>query len=390
MGGSRGVVTALLVLGIFAAGAAPGAVYCPRREGFAATLLFPYFEVDLDGTRTTLLAIGNSNRANAAFTPSPDHALVRVTLWTDWAIPTLSFDLYLRRGAVQTINLRDIFLTGSVPVTHPPPGVFPGCGSTLGGQLAVPSTLQTQHTGRPTFNFCFASPRSDTTLATGYATVDVVNRCSESGTNPTRPNYFGTVISPASNDNRLFGDFMLVDPTQNFASGQQAVALHASRSAFGAGDYTFYGRYVGFRGTDKRRPLSSTWGARYLTGGAFDGGTQLLVWRDTKSASTAARACGGAPGWAPLGEANVVAIDEQGARRSLGTPSEFFDVATQRVDVRSALHPPADFGWLSLSLAHRNGSQAQAWVGTVASAQNRFSAGFSATPLIHDPCSMRP
>jgi hypothetical protein len=75
----------------------------------AATLLLPYFEVDLnnpDGI-TTLFSINNA---------SASAALAHVVLWTDYSIPTLDFDVYLTGYDVQTINLRDIF-NGILPRT---------------------------------------------------------------------------------------------------------------------------------------------------------------------------------------------------------------------------------------------------------------------------------
>src|SRR4051812_3393889 len=65
----------------------------------AATLLLPYFEVDLDDLdgETTLFTVTNvADRAQ----------IVRVTLWTDYAYPVVSFDVYLTGYDVQAINLR--------------------------------------------------------------------------------------------------------------------------------------------------------------------------------------------------------------------------------------------------------------------------------------------
>src|SRR4029077_9531384 len=68
----------------------------------AATLLLPYFEVDLNSptARTTLMSINNaSDRA----------VLAHVVLWTDLGVPTLAFDIYLTGLDVQTPNLPDVF-----------------------------------------------------------------------------------------------------------------------------------------------------------------------------------------------------------------------------------------------------------------------------------------
>src|ERR1041385_4376142 len=70
----------------------------------AATLLLPYFEVDFNSpatiARTTLFVIQNT-------TATPQ--IVRVTLWTDWAYPMLTFNIFLTGYDVQGINLYDIF-----------------------------------------------------------------------------------------------------------------------------------------------------------------------------------------------------------------------------------------------------------------------------------------
>src|SRR5712691_1669776 len=56
----------------------------------AATLLLPYFEVDLsskpDLARTTVFSVTNV---------SPIPQIARVTVWTDWAYPVIGFSLFL-------------------------------------------------------------------------------------------------------------------------------------------------------------------------------------------------------------------------------------------------------------------------------------------------------
>jgi hypothetical protein len=76
----------------------------------AATLLLPYFEVDIANSNgvTTLFSINNAS--NLAI-------LAHVTVWTDQSVPALDFDVYLTGFDVQKINLRDIFVNGNLPVT---------------------------------------------------------------------------------------------------------------------------------------------------------------------------------------------------------------------------------------------------------------------------------
>src|SRR5947199_4607116 len=75
----------------------------------AATLLVPYFEVDLGNPNgiTTLFSVNNA---------SATAVVAHVTVWTDQSIPTLDFDIYLTGYDVQTINIRDIF-NGILPRT---------------------------------------------------------------------------------------------------------------------------------------------------------------------------------------------------------------------------------------------------------------------------------
>src|SRR6185503_16118251 len=87
----------------------------------AATLLLPYFEVDLDNANgvTTLFSINNASATSQ---------LAHVTVWSEASIPVLDFDVYLTGYDVQTFNLRDILVNGVLPQTgfalnNPPNGV---------------------------------------------------------------------------------------------------------------------------------------------------------------------------------------------------------------------------------------------------------------------------
>ncbi len=100
--------TRLALLGILTAGLAAQASAglasssCSSGASPAATLLVPYFEVDLTSTSglTTLLAVTNAGAQST---------LAHVVVWTDWGVPTLKFDLFLAANDVQSINLRDLF-----------------------------------------------------------------------------------------------------------------------------------------------------------------------------------------------------------------------------------------------------------------------------------------
>src|ERR1700686_1056182 len=84
---------------------------CDIKVGPAATLLLPYFEVDLDlpgyqpTDQTTLFTITNVSRYSQ---------IAHVTLWTDWGFPVLTFNIFLTGYDAQSINLKDILVSGIV------------------------------------------------------------------------------------------------------------------------------------------------------------------------------------------------------------------------------------------------------------------------------------
>ncbi len=403
-----------LLLMVASAASAPAGVLegnCRVANQPAATLLIPYFEVDLgDPTgQTTLVSINNA---------SVRPIVARVVLWTDWSVPTLAFDVYLTGYDVQTLNLRDL-LQGSLPATGPeitPAGplsddnvLFVGCGNAgTAGIAAQPdatqiSWLRAAHTGQPvpatsaatSAPTCAGSNSAGSNVATGYVTVDAVNRCTPNtvGTKtntPAHSTYFakgGTGL--ASDANVLWGDYHYVNSKRNTSDSQTAVPIVADPDFFHAGDYTFYGRYVSFDGRDDRIPLSSLYYARYLNGGPFSGGTELIVWRDNRTATVAAGACGTAPSWAPLGEMQLVIFDEaENPTEIIG--GNAFPLTTQKVHVGgSALEVPEPFGFMMIDLWHGDSSHAQGWVSVIMSAEGRFSTGYEAMRA-DDLCNFGP
>ena len=362
----------------------------------AATLLIPYFEVDLADMagQTTLVAINNA---------SAKPALARVVLWTDWGVPTLAFDVYLTGYDVQTLNVRDLF-QGQLPVTGP--GVsnvgllsdsnvlFAGCGNTgAAGVATAPSgtdltRLRQAHTGQAvaagSVTQCAGSGAAGPNVATGYITIDAVNRCTPStlgstANTPAEAAYFGKGgTGLASDANVLWGDYYYINSRRNTSDSQTAVAIVADADVFKAGDYTFYGRYSGFDSRDDRAPLSSLYYVRYVDGGAFSGGTDLVVWRDNRKSAAASRACGTRPEWAPLGEMQLLVFDEEENPKEV-LNSNAFPLLTQKVHVGGSPLPVANpFGWLMLDLWHKDSTHAQAWVSVNMTAEGRFSVGHEA------------
>lgn len=79
----------------------------------AATLLIPYFEVDVEApantARTTIFTVTNVTR---------EAQIAKITLWTDLDYPILTFPLFLTGYDTTSINLYDV-LAGRRPADRP-------------------------------------------------------------------------------------------------------------------------------------------------------------------------------------------------------------------------------------------------------------------------------
>jgi hypothetical protein len=408
----------LLVAFLLVAAAPVAAVIGTIDDVPAATLLLPYFEVDLGNPNgaTTMFSINNA---------APSAAVAHVTLWTDESIPTLDFDVYLTGYDVQTFNIRDIF-NGHLPITADagadpkdtisPQGPlsqdinFPSSSGPCAFPYSDPafsSTLVTHlrnaHTGLSSTLFsnrCAGAFYGDN-IARGYITVDSVKTCTLLF--PSDSGYFTNV---ADQRNILWGDYFYINPGENFAAGETLVHIEACSvepppsegltgrndpCPFGPSAYTFYGRYAGI--ADQREPLATTFATRYLNGGSFTGGTDLLVWRDSKLANPQPFTCGQNASWFPLTQTDVVSFDEQEQVEFLCTEgAACFPLEAQRILVEGGnliaadMNPPSPFGWLYLNLNHTVANDpfpgvAQAWVTTAMSAEGRFEIGYDAIQL---------
>ncbi|HEX9943399.1 MAG TPA: hypothetical protein VGG03_15390 [Thermoanaerobaculia bacterium] len=414
---------ALTVLLLLSWAAPAAAATCIIEETPAATLLLPYFEVDLNNPNglTTLFSMNNASAAAV---------LAHVVIWSDLAVPVLGFNVYLTGYDVQTINLRDILISGALPPTASsgqdpsdnisPQGVFSqdrdfaSCAGVL-PPSNLPDNfiqhLQLALTGRPSpvlDNRCAGRNLGDN-IARGYVTVDVVSNCTLRF--PGDAGYFAAGgTGDATNQNELWGDYFYVNPGESFAQGETLVHIQADASnpeLSTAGQYTFYGRYVGWSAADNRQPLSTNFAVRFLNGGLFSGGSSLVVWRDPKinqQAFVCPAILGIRPPWFPLNpEARLaVVFDEQEQPLFLQepiidpqpSPPTFvpFPAAAQRTRVGgTALPVPFQFGWLYLNLNDsvvvagpnppEDPAAAQAWVTVIMDANGRFSVGFEAIKL---------
>ena len=248
-----------LTLACLLTGSLPStAEICELYDVPAATLLLPYFEVDLGDVNgvTTLFSINNA---------AASAALVQVTVWTDQSIPTLGFNIYLTGYDVQTISVRDLF-NGNLPRTadrgadpsdalspSPPPGstqaanVSPFTGSFTPGRATEfdfsgsvgpcfdpyinpvldtfrVTNLRAAHTGRnaPAYGGCLGANHGDN-IARGYITVDSVTQCNL--LLPISAAYFSSGVPDTRNI--LWGDYFYINPAQNFAQGETLVHIES-------------------------------------------------------------------------------------------------------------------------------------------------------------------
>src|SRR5205823_14706827 len=135
--------------------------------------------------------------------------IARVTLWTDWAYPMLTFNVFLTGYDVQSINLYDLFARGAIAGTsnktqpgilsfgndqnpHFLPDAIATCADNPGAPyMALLQELRSAFTtGKIAAPGCATVNRVGGTHpnAIGYATVDVVANCN--ATSPLAAEYF--------------------------------------------------------------------------------------------------------------------------------------------------------------------------------------------------------
>lgn len=287
----------LLLLGLLPtlAVVAPGQALepCPTGPRPAATLLFPFFEVEaIDGAqrkgKNTLISINNDSK---------EPVLAHVVVWSKTGsifnsgsnsagpkspptnidpTPVLDFTLFLEGEGVQSLNLRHLLVDGRIPTTGADLDItsFPSCSPPLAipdldlATLAV--ILDALSVPRPIF-----SPPLPPLLE-GFITVDVLNDCSDVLHSPFDDGYFETGgAGLASNANVLWGDYLFVDGNvPSSAFGFPAAAIVADPSRFEAGLTESF--YRGF--ASDRLPLNTGFRTRFLNGGALRTRTEMILW----------------------------------------------------------------------------------------------------------------
>jgi hypothetical protein len=413
----RRLAVAVVILGLVGATGPAAAVIGAMDEIPAATLLVPYFEVSLDADGvTTLFAINNA--ASSA-------VLTNVTVWSDQGVVVLNFQCYLTGFDVVTMNLRDVLVHGRLcrtasdgqdPVdTISPQGLISedvnvaSCTGVLPYPDVALDAAERAHVQAwllgnmsPATGNCAAANIDGHRIAAndrimrGYVTVDTVNAC-----NLFVPTMLPTYDAFLTDQNVLWGDYFIVHPGEDFAQGETLVHLEAcvdpeEGCPFAPGEHTFYGRYAAATAIDQREPLPTTFLARFVNGGAFDGGTSYLVWREGSQAAAPYHCSldGPSSSWYPLPFEQLAMFDEEEnpvVPETCPIPScepqvEIFNLA-QRVSVADHLFSPFDFGWVLLNLQHGEvlsiygDDDAQAWMAVVMDASGRFSVGFDAVQV---------
>jgi len=330
-----------------AAGIAPGPSTtnnddsCDISTAPAATLLLPYFEVETASrATTTFFTITNTSEL-----PQIAH----VTLWTDWSFPVLDFNIYLTGYDVQSIDLYDIIVNGTIAPGSGTGGTGisntnstngktnGGSGSTynsfnmtgnpnwvaaavancdnLPGAIrpdilaAVKSALVTGSGYTFTGGACTSSTNvgspatshTTTTTAVGYATIDVAADCNQLF--PSDYGYYNTAAGILF-DNVLTGDYQILNKAtgSNYAGGNPLVHIRAIpeggpspatvNTPTGTTNlpYTFYSRYsstAALPNVDRRQPLPSVFAARWIQGGPLALNTNFRVWREGVTGASA-------------------------------------------------------------------------------------------------------
>lgn len=425
------LICVFAVASLLALGGSAIAELCSIEAAPAATLLLPYFAVDLDNVAgvNTIFTINNA---------SATAALSHVVVWSDMSVEVLDFNVYLTGYDVQTVNLGLALRDGLLPITgngepESPEGPFsvsdgnsyPDCdalsfpydnednGDGTCGELGCTRLADVQGMllgDESSFLYpgdCVAIGDGDG-VAKGYVTIDLVSDCTlqtpcgQGWDDPDQGPYFtgDPATSIGQYDNILWGDWFMLNPSENYAQGDTLVHIQAANPANQAeiallGNGSFYNRcdWDVAPYADYRESLGTHFAAHWYENAAFTGGTQLTVWRDSTD-DYGPFACGDEPWWYPMGQGQIVIFDEEENTTipdictiSPCPPADPEDVFAPReanlVDIAD-LNPPFESGWIYMNLNESYGEGydlRQNWVGAIHSANGRFSVGMNAIIL---------
>ena len=350
----------LAILALFLAASSAEAAVEP-----AATLLLPYFEVDVNAPQTTA--------ATTAFTitnVTPMPQIAYMTIWTDWGFPVLSVNIFLTGYDQQRIDLYDVLARKFVGTNgYAGNQVEPGSRSyandanphflpqAAGDCAALPGPIppniaedvRNAVTSGTIHNCGTTRIGSTHTNAIGYVTIDVMADCDIKW--PTDPKYFDEILY----DNVLTGYYTIYDGKEFDA----APLVHIRATPTAQMPKTFYGRLS--NGRDRREPLPSSFDARY----AFQ--TTVRLWRDGTTGPNATCASYQSSGIVDAPE--VVRFDEHENATVRSGPSRYplygapptpLAIAADMSSVLFPAMPSSDAGgWMKIDSPSR-----QSWVAT--------------------------
>jgi hypothetical protein len=332
----RFLTLALIGAVMLGAGSVAYANVCAFDPVPAATLLFPFVTYNYG------LGASGYNTLFAVTNVSDEATIAHVTVWTDFSIPILDFNILLTGYDVQTLSIRDILANGQLPVTTigghtQTEGVFedgPVSGANTYGlwdpidlpdpeaTSALSSRCSTNSTGYPGryttpipanilalfegwlkssqtvpryHDNCDANPYvpSPTPWFEGrtgdddtwmYITVDVVETCNLFF--PDDIEYWST--DEPRFENILMGDVIYVNQSARLSEAENAVQIEAAASVeFMAtpipesDDWaSFYSRYADAYGySDYREPLPTAWAFRYMQDDGLGLTTGIRAWK---------------------------------------------------------------------------------------------------------------
>jgi hypothetical protein len=396
----------LLVLALQVSAATTVDNTCEISVSPAATLLLPYFEVEVgkpvaDAANTIFTVINTSKLPQIA----------RVTIWTDYGYPVMWFNIFLTGYDAVPVSMYDVLIAHELPWTPAaaPPGnrsapndsnpriaSLDACQRPSAPPAVFDAVQAALTVGTLAGSECLIGGTHD--MATGYVTVDVVNSCST--VSPLDPVYYSQILSY---DNVLTGDYEHVYPDKsvgNFAGGSPMVHIKAipgggSANAATSLPYTFYDRFTptGGRRVDRRQPLPSVFASRFIQGGTTAFTTDFVFWRE--GLGSAASQCSGASVSSAMPVATIIRFDEFENPTMVAATAT--SPATMSISTASSIMPPLAgqslTGWMYIDLDNRGNNSStesraystvrpsQNWVVVRMRAEGRYGVDYDATTL---------
>jgi hypothetical protein len=393
----------------------------------AATLLLPYFVVDLNppaaDARSTVFNVINV---------SPQPQIARATIWTDWAYPVLSFNIPLTGYDVEAVDVRDLILrgfrSGPARITNPnhrgnekltgvcsnPPPQIPLAVLNDARALlttGVSTSSQLSCIGADGTQVSMGS-KHPTNVAAGFITIDLVANCDLTMPHDARYYEYDLLY-----DNVLTGDFVHLDPKGKggYASASPFVHIRAVPAGGPAGaqvatelPYTFYDRFTGNNSTvprkmDRRQPLPSVFATRWIQGGSTHFQTQVTMWRESVAGSDAR--CNEYAANATMPVTQIVRFDENENATATAAPAVALAAGSGPVSPAAGMFSTASSmfpalaahdvgGWFFINL-HNGGASSygafnssgqrasQNWISTTLFAEDRYGVEITSATMVN-------